>query len=160
VRAEEVISRMPEGELVGAEVGVDNGRMSAELLTRAPGLTLYMIDSWQALSRKKGALSNTEFASGRRVVVHSDSLEAAKHVEDNSFDFVFIDADHSYEAVRDDIAAWAPKVKPGGWLCGHDHGKGVVSCLGVDKAVHQFIEGTDMTLNLGRDYTWFVRCAS
>jgi len=48
------------------------------------------------------------------------SLEAAKIVADNAFDLVFIDADHSYENVRKDIAAWRSKVRPGGILCGHD----------------------------------------
>jgi Methyltransferase domain len=54
-------------------------------------------------------------------VIESESCAAAARFEDQSLDFVFIDADHSYEAVRRDIAAWAPKVKPGGVLAGHDH---------------------------------------
>ncbi len=36
-------------------------------------------------------------------------------------DFVFIDADHEYESVRDDIRAWLPVVKTGGWIGGHDY---------------------------------------
>jgi predicted O-methyltransferase YrrM len=48
------------------------------------------------------------------------SVKAAEAFEKRSLDFVFIDADHSFEAVRDDIAAWMPKVKKGGTLAGHD----------------------------------------
>lgn len=39
---------------------------------------------------------------------------------DLSPDMVFIDGDHSYEAVRHDLAVWVPKVKKGGLICGHD----------------------------------------
>jgi cephalosporin hydroxylase len=48
------------------------------------------------------------------------SVQAAAYFEDQSLHAVFIDGEHSYEAVRADIAAWRPKVKPGGWLAGHD----------------------------------------
>ena len=48
-------------------------------------------------------------------------------------DLVFIDADHRYPAVRADIKAWLPKVRPGGYICGHDHG--IFS--GVDEAVRE-----------------------
>lgn len=50
-----------------------------------------------------------------------DSLEAAIKCDDEHAAAVFIDANHSYEAVRDDIEAWWPKVKAGGLLCGHDY---------------------------------------
>ena len=48
------------------------------------------------------------------------SIAAAATFADATLDFVFIDADHSYEAAKADIAAWRSKVKPGGILCGHD----------------------------------------
>ena len=41
-------------------------------------------------------------------------------IADESFDLVFIDADHKYSSVVDDIKAWWPKVRKGGILCGHD----------------------------------------
>lgn len=53
-------------------------------------------------------------------IVSADSAEAAKSFPDASLDFVFIDANHEDDAVRRDISAWLPKVKPGGILAGHD----------------------------------------
>lgn len=53
-------------------------------------------------------------------VVQKPSVEAAVGYADKSLDFVFLDADHSEESLTADIAAWLPKVKPGGLLAGHD----------------------------------------
>jgi len=48
------------------------------------------------------------------------SVEASKGFEDGSVDAVYIDGDHNYEAVIDDMNAWMPKLKPTGILSGHD----------------------------------------
>lgn len=48
------------------------------------------------------------------------SLEAVLLYTDKSLTFVYIDANHRYESVKEDIAAWWPKVRHGGVLCGHD----------------------------------------
>jgi predicted O-methyltransferase YrrM len=53
--------------------------------------------------------------------IKSFSWEAAAKFENNSIDFCFIDADHSYEAVKKDILAWLPKIKNGGIISGHDY---------------------------------------
>lgn len=54
-------------------------------------------------------------------VIKSCSWEAASLFEDNSLDFVFVDADHQYESVRKDIMAWYPKIRKGGIIAGHDY---------------------------------------
>ena len=54
--------------------------------------------------------------------IRKNSLEAAKDFENESCDVVYIDMDHTYEAVKKDIEAWLPKVKTGGYLAGHDYG--------------------------------------
>ena len=64
------------------------------------------------------------------------SLEAARFVPDKSVDFIMIDGDHSYEAVRDDIAAWLPKMKPGSIMSGDDF-----MWPGVKQAVEEVFPG-------------------
>jgi len=49
------------------------------------------------------------------------SLEAASLYEDESLDFVFIDASHDTENVYQDCNAWWPKIKKGGILSGDDY---------------------------------------
>jgi len=72
------------------------------------------------------------------MIAKGDSLNAAKVVPNRSQDWIYIDADHSYYAVRADIEAWSDKVKLGGILCGHDydrHHPGVVEAadeIGAD----------------------------
>jgi SAM-dependent methyltransferase len=68
-------------------------------------------------------------------VMRLPSVVASVHFEDGSLDLVFLDADHRREFVLADIAAWWPKLKPGGVLCGHDytrHLPGVIAA--VDEA--------------------------
>lgn len=52
--------------------------------------------------------------------IEGDAAECASQFADGSVDFVFIDDDHSYEGCKRSIAAWKPKIKPGGWMAGHD----------------------------------------
>jgi hypothetical protein len=49
------------------------------------------------------------------------SVEAAKQFEDGYFDFIYIDADHTYDGVTADLKAWYPKVRKGGMIAGHDY---------------------------------------
>ena len=70
-----------------------------------------------------------------------DSIEASKKYEDNSIDFVFIDANHDYDYVKKDIEAWFPKVKTGGVIAGHDYHK---HWKGVVKAVDEFFLEKDV----------------
>jgi predicted O-methyltransferase YrrM len=65
-------------------------------------------------------------------MIQSMSLDAAPLYEPESIDFIMIDGDHTYEAVRDDIAAYLPKMKRGGIIAGDDYG-----WPGVKQAVNE-----------------------
>lgn len=53
-------------------------------------------------------------------IIDAPSTQAVTRFDDNSLDVVFLDADHRYKWIKEDIERWIPKVKPGGILCGHD----------------------------------------
>lgn len=76
-------------------------------------------------------------------VIKELSHEAADYFEDNSVDQIFIDAGHSYEAVKKDIEAWLPKMKKGGIMAGHDYW----AWEGVRKAVNEAFRQIDRVEN-------------
>ena len=77
-------------------------------------------------------LNNLKPVAGCFNPVRMLSIEAAELYEDNSLDFVCIDASHDYENVKADIIAWLPKVRSGGILAGDDF-----PYPGVEKAVKE-----------------------
>lgn len=147
-----LLERLPSGPIVGAEVGVLYGEMSAKLLERND-LTLYMVDS-RTNDRLPTVLARFP---ERAKFLHMPSLEAAKQIPDGSLDFVFIDADHTLPGVSSDWDAWKPKVKPGGLLCGHDY----TGHSSTANMVRHFIDGRiaegKEVFELDDDETWFTR---
>jgi hypothetical protein len=67
------------------------------------------------------------------------SAQAVKMFEDKSIDMVFIDGDHMYPSVKQDIELWLPKTKK--LICGHDYHNFTPECEGVTKAVDEMISG-------------------
>jgi hypothetical protein len=67
--------------------------------------------------------------------MRKDSIEASKEYEDQSMDFVFLDGNRTYEYILEEIGAWLPKVKPGGFIGGDDFG---AKWSGVSDAVHYY----------------------
>lgn len=106
------------GWQLGVEVGVGSGLLLHRLLFA--GLRMVGVDigaNAERLTLQRGIADR--FPDTCRLLT-MPSVEAARYVDDGLADFVFIDASHSYKAVKADIAAWAPKVREGGWLGGHD----------------------------------------
>lgn len=76
-----------------------------------------------------------------RTLFGGDSFDRAKEFEDESIDFCFIDANHTYDFVRKDILAYLPKMKKGGVIAGHDYN---MSHPGVIQAVNEiFVENVE-----------------
>lgn len=119
----------------GAELGVDKGILFGMLLRECPSLQLLGVDTFPDRERSRRVFELAETHVGRAMVLEMTTREASHHWPDGSFDFVFIDADHCEFAVADDITHWKPKVKPGGWLGGHDYSR---KFPGVIKSVDRF----------------------
>ncbi len=130
----------------GAEIGVLSADTSSYLLAEFPNLTLTCVDPWLAYNQhepertaehmshqEKVARQKLSIFGDRAQIIKDYSVNGSKHVADNSLDFVFIDALHTYEAVTEDITAWYPKVRSGGLFAGHDY-----HWEGVQKAVEEF----------------------
>lgn len=175
-RSAEIIKRIDTNRpVIGAEIGVRYGKNAEQILTAAPNLTLYCIDRWAKppagdtyyksedgiAQRPAGhlkkcyaqAVDRLSKFKNRVVIMQKSSLAAVDLFADKFFDFVFIDADHSYDGVKKDIINWLPKIKPGGWIGGHDyhHPKITGVTLVVDEVFDDFETGTD--------YTWFREVA-
>lgn len=176
-RASEILNRVRPGAR-GVEIGVFAGDLSRELLKADHDLQLIMVDSWEGegsayigdsgdwhaglpQGAQDGFLDKTRkriaFANGRAHIIRKRSTEALADVADRSLDFVFIDADHSYEGCRADIEGWLPKVKPGGWLGGHDYQNTDFEGFGVTRAVDEFVAQSALQLETGQNFCWFTQ---
>lgn len=105
----------------GAELGCDKGILTGMLLRQCPNLRhLTVVDVFPDRYRSRRVFELASEYPGLRIL-DGRTNDMAASVSLDSMDFVFIDADHSYEAVKDDIAHWCGKVRPGGWVGGHDY---------------------------------------
>jgi len=132
-RAQVLIDLIQErGYERGAEIGIFEGETSELVLRFCPQFKLVMIDP----ENMQKALERTKSYRTRRLPIISDEATVATFMAPGSFDIVFLDADHSYEAVYGGIKRWLPLVRKGGLLTGHDYGQTDWN-FGVDKAVQQ-----------------------
>lgn len=152
---------------VFVEVGSWKGRSAAflgvEILNSGKPIKLYCVDTWKGSVEHQSMdcvkddslyeefINNTKQLESVIVPIRMSSLEAAAQFEDNSIDFVFIDASHEYEDVKADIAAWYPKVKPGGLFAGHDY----PTWSGVVKAVDEFANEYNKLIH-SSEYCWIT----
>jgi Methyltransferase domain len=148
-----------------AEIGVKLGKYSDHLLTHWRGRRLISIDPWlevdpaeyvdhsnvpqdvqeQYYGRTRELLGRH---GSRSEIWRTTSVEAAERIADGTLDFVYIDARHDYESVMEDLAAWFPKVRPGGLIAGHDYmdGRFYQGVFGVKRAVDEFFGARGVTV--------------
>lgn len=148
------------------EIGVFEGKsaifMASEIKKSGKLLNFYAIDPWIMMRDEKGDIYGCSFLDfqhnaelcdvGDYVTPIKDfSVEAAKVFANETVRFVFIDGEHSYEAVKADIEAWLPKIVPGGIIAGHDYN----NCWpGVKKAVDEFFPNRTID---GESWIWQVQ---
>lgn len=185
----------PKGK--GVEIGVFKGDFSREVLSKWGG-KLFMVDVWRELGDEyidssnhknhldayEKTMENIREFEDRGIMIRSTSKDCIDLFEDESLDFIFIDANHAYDFVKEDINLWFPKLKKGGIFSGHDYmnldwseppylenGKdkhiytntfsGQViynGIFGVNPAVDEFCENNNYELNITNEWfgTWWI----
>lgn len=173
--SDEIAARLPDGG-TWAEVGVLDGMNAARVLRSKPSTTAYLVDLWTEADRDSRYRKSGDWAarmtqaeldaamhkavartSGfKSNVMRQDSAEASAEFADESLDLVYIDADHTFDGVTRDIAAWWPKVRHRGWIGGHDYGV-AAKRWGVKRSVHDFAARNGLSVERGSCSTWFCR---
>ena len=145
-----------------AEIGVEQGKFSSVITNANPNGKLYCVDLWETYSGYRDYL-NTEFIHDAQKIAEQRlvgkkvqfckgySMDVVKQFKDESLDAVYIDANHEFKWVVEDIFEWSKKVKRGGIISGHDYYESAVerSRCQVIPAVHGHTQAYKIT-------PWFV----
>jgi phospholipid N-methyltransferase len=135
----ELLNRLPKGSTV-AELGVEQGLFSKEILERCQPAQLMLVDTWPDVRIKETCIANTRM-SDKVFLKQITSVTYLKTQSENSLDWVYIDTDHTYKTTKEELEAAAKAVKPEGFICGHDYTSISYSGLkryGVVEAVNEF----------------------
>lgn len=153
---------------VGVEVGVFKGEFAKYILEIWKGRKLYLIDSWRylpgtidvlngdanfCLDAITSTMKNIYGFRDRATVIRDFSVNAAKMFNDDSLDFVYLDASHDYDNVYSDLGAWYPKIRSGGLLMGDDYIDGLTfgTKFEVYSAVNDYFRLKNKQVNVVHD---------
>lgn len=145
----------------GAEVGTRFGLFAEQVALYWPG-RIICVDLWtdeECFEVAQRILRAKNFHMYR-----GDSIDIARGLSDGQLDWVYIDADHSYRSVQQDLHAWWPKLREGGLFAGHDYAE--FRGFGVKRAVDEFAAQVDRKVSVttkdfwkGQEFPtwWFVK---
>jgi len=162
---------------VVAELGVAEGDFSRQILNSATPRELHLVDLWrhqdiESYQRDPSNVPNEsqeqryrgvqqrfaqEILQGQVVLHHCSTREAAASFTKHLFDWVYLDAMHTYEAVLGDLERYYELVKPDGFICGHDYANSEPARwmkFGVIEAVNDFVQRSGCSLLLLTDEPW------
>lgn len=141
-----LLSKVPDNGIF-VECGAWLGSSSSYLCDVAKErVKVYIVDTWKGspneLNSNHSLATTTDIyrifldnmGSRSFTPLRMDSCEASACFEDDSCDVVYIDMTHTYDAVKQDIKCWLPKVKNGGYIAGHDYAD---YAEGVTRAVNE-----------------------
>ena len=143
------------------EVGVWKGDFSIQIWNISKPNLLILVDSWAFDEKVRGCApqvngeeplnqhffdqaKNDTFSKFENIqnvnILDSNSLDASTNYEDNFFDYIYLDAEHTYDAVTNDLKVWYPKLKKNGILFGDDYyWREEDDTLSLHKAYQEFI---------------------
>ena len=128
------------------EIGTYKGKFAETLCRLIPGIDLSVVDSWKVYKGYKDygendlediAYEDTIKRSKKHgfKIIKGWSMDAVNQFEDESLDYVFIDGNHDFAHVVEDVSAWSKKVKKGGIVSGHDFFRNHHKRFGVKEAI-------------------------
>lgn len=142
-----------------AEIGTFKGDFAEFILKMEPS-TLHLIDPWVSImdiparwhaipqsemDEIKQSVNDRFSVDARVDIIEKYSTDALDDFEDNSLDWIYLDANHSYSFIQQDLENWWYKLKPGGYLCGNayqdDDAQIRLLDFGIIPAVDSFLEG-------------------
>jgi len=155
-------------DLVLAEIGVWKGINARNMLNELDIRLLYLIDPYTSFpNSRETAMVSQEVLDGIKTCcfetlrnynrikrLELPSNQAVEFIPDDSLDGVYIDGDHRYIAVRDDLENYYPKVKKGGLISGDDFRKREA---GLCKAVEEFAAQCKLELIINNQYWWLLK---
>ena len=149
-----LLEHFPKNSVV-AEIGVGEGGFAEKILALTEPKVLHLIDMWQSERFGADALNavRTKFAdkieSGQVVVHRGDAIDILSSLDDNTFDWVYLDTSHTYDDTLAELELCLLKVKDDGIIAGHDYAAGNVERglrYGVVEAVNETCIKHDMEL--------------
>lgn len=163
------------GYKIGCEIGVAFATHSKAILEKSNVNVLYSIDPYLHFPMEKYDdcmnLDQRDFDvlfsivtyrlkpfGNRSIVMRKTSLEAAKNFKKHELDFIYLDANHSYESVKAELEAWYDLVKPGGLISGDDYGH--AQFPGVKKAVDEFFLQKNLIVYTStevKEFFWIIK---
>lgn len=150
----ELLRRLPHNGIV-AEIGVNKGKFSEKIMSICAPSKLHLIDMWgndryhDGLHLEVKDKFANEIVERRVEINHGMSTKVVDQFEDEYFDWVYIDTDHTYETTLEELIKYSAKVKSGGVLAGHDYLMGNWNSMfkyGVVEAVYEFCNKYDWEL--------------
>jgi SAM-dependent methyltransferase len=160
----EMVQKFPDRSKfieVGSWKGKSASFMCVEIINSNKDIEFFCVDTWQGSKEHIFSENNVNqlyqtFKSNMKPLegfykeIISKSTTASQYFENESLDFIFIDASHEYEDVKDDIKSWLPKLKKGGIIAGDDYGN--IDFPGVHRAVIESINSYQV-----RDNCWIYQ---
>lgn len=181
IQSREELIRILKPRGIGIEIGVQQGIFSKHILENCEDLKLYLLDCWDHQSDLVykdisnldnniqaqymiNTISNTLFSFKNVRIIKGYSDEFVNLFQDNFFDFIYIDANHAYKPVKNDLIKWFPKLKTKGLFSGHDYLNGndgwYPTEFGVKQAVDEFAKENNLKVYSTKEElpwkTWFL----
>ncbi len=167
---EELLGSLPKDSII-AEIGVDHGDFSQQIINISQPKKLHLIDAWHSERYHEGLalLVEKKFEqqiSNQLVEINRGlSIDVVDSLPDNYFDWIYIDTVHDYHTTKLEMEKYSKKLKEGGIIAGHDYSMGnwvKGYKYGVIEAVHEFCVNNDwefiyLTIDFTENQSFAIR---